>query len=93
MRETWVPMIAQIVATCFHCLLCHVFIVEWGWDMYGLGLASTLTSFILLATTEAYSHCLESVSKSLFWPNSTVWDDWREYFALGFPTTGMLIAE
>lgn len=93
MQVTWVPMIAQVIATCFHVVWCQLFVVEWGWDMYGLGLASTVTSCILLLTTMVYAHCLENVRDALIWPDASVWSDWREYFALGVPTTGMLCAE
>ena len=92
MQSTWVPMVAQVVATGFHILWCQIFVVELGWDLQGLGLASTLTSFILLATTMMYAHCLTYLQEALFLPDVTVWNDWREYFTLGVPTTGMLIA-
>ena len=84
-------MVAQIVATILHILWCHIFVVEWEWGLEGLGLASTLTSFILLATTMVYSHCLSHLQDALFWPNATVWNDWREYFSLGVPTTAMFL--
>ena len=64
-----------------------------GWDLFGLGLASTLTSLILLATTMMYAHCLKDINDALFWPDATVWIGWKEYFNLGVPTTGMLCAE
>ena len=85
-------MVAQVVATGFHALWCHIFVVEWQWDLQGLGLASTLTSFILLATTMMYTHCLSYLQEALFWPEASVWSDWSEYFSLGLPTTGIVAA-
>ena len=58
MQSTWVPMVSQVVATGFHIFWCHIFVVEWKWDLLGLGLASTLTSFILLTSTMMYAQCL-----------------------------------
>lgn len=86
-------MVAQVVATCFHPVWCHLFVVKWGWDLIGLGIASTLTSLILICTTMVYAHCLDRIKDALFWPDSTVWSDWKEYFALGVPTTAILCAE
>lgn len=93
LQTTWVPMVAQVVATLLHILWCHLFVVQWGWDMEGLGHASTLTSSILLASVMIYAHCLPHIKGALFWPDATVWHEWREYFALGVPTTGILCAE
>ena len=76
-----------------HIVWCHIFVSVWGWDLYGLGLATTLTSLILLATTMMYAHCLKDIKDALFWPDATVWIGWKEYFNLGVPTTGMLCAE
>ena len=86
-------MIAQIVATMLHVFWCHLFVTELGWDLKGLGLASTLTSAILLSTTLIYAHCLKDIKGALFWPDATIWTGWKEYFNLGVPTTGMLCAE
>lgn len=56
LNTTWVPMIAQVVASCLHILWCELFVVKWGWDLVGLGLAESLTSFLLLGTTMAYAY-------------------------------------
>ena len=65
----------------------------YGWHLKGLGLASTLTSFILLSLTVIYPYFIKSVKDVLIWPNSSVWSGWKQYFSLGLPTTGMVVAE
>ena len=43
LRTTWVPMVTQVCATLLHIFWCHLFVNVMEWDLYGLGLASTLT--------------------------------------------------
>ena len=93
LRTTWVPMVACVGANLLHILWCHIFVTVLGWDLYGLGFASTLTAFILHSSIIVYSHCLKDIREALFWPDATVWTGWREYFSLGVPTTAMLCAE
>ena len=81
------------MATAFHILWCHIFVIEWGLGMQGIGLANTLSSVILLLTLVLYTMCQQEVREALYWPNSSVWDDWKEYLALGIPSTGILWAE
>ena len=90
---TWVPMVVQVVATILHALWCHIFVGIYGWDLEGLALASTLTSFILLSFSVIYPYFIEGIRDALIWPDSSVWSGWKEYFSLGVPTTGMLCAE
>ena len=70
-----------------------MFVTEWGWDLYGIGQASTLTALILLASTMTYTHCLNDFKEALFWPDGTVWVGWVEYLSLGIPSTGILCTE
>ena len=93
LKETWVPMAAQMTATILHIYWCHLFVNVLGWDIYGLGLASTLTSFILLASTMIYAHFIPEIKEALFWPDATIWKGWMEYFRLGVPTTVMFCSE
>ena len=61
LKTTWVPMISQVLATLLHIFWCHLFVTVFEWDLHGLGLASTLTSFILLSTTVVYAHCIKEI--------------------------------
>ena len=93
MNITWVPMVVQIVASFLHIFWCHLFVGIYEMDLEGLGLASTLTSIILLSFSVIYPHFIDSAKDALIWPDSSVWSGWKEYFKLGVPTTGMLCAE
>ena len=86
-------MVVQIFATCLHVLWCHIFVTKWGWDVFGLGLAESVTNLILLGSIHVYAHRLPEVRAALFWPDSSVWSGWKDYFALGVPATGLMCAE
>ena len=86
-------MIANFGATALHILWCHIFVSVWGWDIFGLGLASTLTAVIKLLSIQTYSHCLHDIKDALFWPDASVWTGWKEYFSLAVPTSAMLSSE
>lgn len=93
LKISWVPMIAQVGATFLHILWCHIFVVKLDWGLRGLGMASTITSLLLVAMTELYAWCLPSIQDTLFWPDATSFHGWKEYFSLGVPTTIILCAE
>ena len=67
--------------------------MHWDLDLVGLGLAEMVTSLILLGSTMVYARFVPEIREALFWPDSSVWVDWREYFSLGVPATGMMCAE
>ena len=93
LKISWVPMIAQVGATLLHVVWCHIFVVRLDWGLSGLGMASTITSLLLVAMTEIYAQCLPHIHDCFFWPDATSLSNWREYFALGVPTTIILCAE
>ena len=93
LKTTWIPMITQVLTTLLHIFWCHLFVTVYGWDLHGLGLASTLSSIFLLASTIVYAHYINDVQEALFWPDASVWQGWKEYFYLGVPTTGILCAQ
>ena len=93
LKTTWVPMIANVGANLLHILWCHIFVTVWGWDVYGLGIANTLTSFIKLSSLMIYSQFVQEIREAYFLPDATVLVGWKEYFSLGVPTTIMLCAE
>ena len=62
-------------------------------DLEGLGIASTVTSLILILFAVIYPVFIKDIQDALIWPDSSVWSGWKEYFSLGVPTTGMLCAE
>lgn len=60
-RATWIPMLAQIVATVLHIFWCHVFVVHMEWGIAGIGLALTVTNCSLLVSTMLYASCLPEI--------------------------------
>lgn len=93
LKFSWVPMIAQVSATLLHIFWCNLFVVQLGWGLKGLGMASTITSFLIIASTELYARCLPSIEDAFFWPDLTAFHGWKEYFSLGLPTTLIIQAE
>ena len=90
---SWVPMIVQVCASFLHIFWCYFFVEVYQMDIEGLGIASTVTSLILIIFAVVYPVFIKEVQDALVWPDSSVWSGWKEYFSLGVPTTGMLCAE
>ena len=94
LRITWVPMVAQVGSTFLHLACCEIIVVRMGVQpIIGLGLASTVTSVSLFIMITIYANMIDNIKESIYWPDSSVWLGWKEYFALGVPTTGIMCAE
>ena len=91
-KQTWIPMIAQVIATTLHIVWCYLFVLRLEWDLLGLGLASTMTCFVLLTTTLLYLDCVPEIRNALSWPDATIWIKWLEYFGLGIPAALIVLA-
>ena len=57
MRITLGPMIAMIVSTIVHFILCWTFLKVFDTGIIGLAYASTLKDFILMISVMIYSRC------------------------------------
>ena len=86
-KATWIPMLIQVTATCLHVFWCHLFINQLGWGVTGIGLAFTLTSFILLFAITIYTNCLSEMREVLFWHESLIWSGWPEYLKLALTSS------
>ena len=94
LRITWVPMVAQVGSTFLHLAACEIIVVRMGVQpIIGLGLASTVTSVSLFIMITIYANMLDQIKEAIYWPDSSVWLGWAEYFRLGVPTTGIMCAE
>ena len=85
-------MIAQIGATGFHFVWCHVFVTHLEMGLTGIGVASTLSSSLLLCCTLMYASSLSEIEDAIFWPDVTVWHGWKEYISLMISTTTVICA-
>ena len=92
-KISWAPMLAQVTATCFHALWCHLFVVQWDMDIKGIGLANAVTSIILTFTLIMISLYQPSIREALRWPDSTIWDEWKAYLYIALPTTSIFWTE
>ena len=93
MTITWVPMIAQLIATILHPFWCWLFAVHLEMNILGIGLAYTVSQFILVAFATVYATCLPSISEAISFPNADSFKGWGNYLKLGLPTMVMLWSE
>mmetsp|Transcript_44333 Transcript_44333/g.58810 ORF Transcript_44333/g.58810 Transcript_44333/m.58810 type:complete len:82 (+) Transcript_44333:318-563(+) len=62
-------------------------------EVIGLGVATSVTYFLMLAMITEYAHCLTRISDALFCFDREVFACWGEYFKLGVPAMIMICAE
>ena len=55
MKISWVPMVAQVGGTLLHIFWCYLFVTKLEMDVVGLGIASNITTFIMLFIITVYA--------------------------------------
>lgn len=87
------PMVAQLISSIIHILLCLLFIAHWSMGVRGLGYATLITYFNMFSITVIYAVCTKEVRQALSWPNKDAFTNWAEYLRISVPSTVMLLAE
>ena len=54
-------MVAQILSTIVHPLLCYVFVVVLEYDIIGIAIAMCLTRLLLLVSVTCIAHSIETI--------------------------------
>jgi Na+-driven multidrug efflux pump len=86
-------MVAQVVSSILHLLLCLFYVLPYGAGVRGLGIATCITYFAMYIFTEIYALCIPEIKKAMFWPNRDTFNGWHDYLAISLPSTVMLLAE
>lgn len=87
------PMVAQIISSMVHIVLCIFCVVKWDMGVAGLGLATMVTYFLMFVITTVYAHCIKDIREAIQWPNRKTFTGWGDYMAIAAPATIMLLAE
>ena len=64
MSITWVPMLAQVVATLLHILWCYLFAEIFELQVLGLGIATLISDLILVVVIELFSLTVPIVNET-----------------------------
>ena len=86
-------MVAQMIASIIHILLCYLFIVCWSMGVKGLGLATMITYCNMFCITAIFAICTKEIRQALSWPKRSAFNNWGEYFRICLPSTVILAAE
>ena len=87
------PMVAQLISSIIHILLCYLFIARWSMGVKGLGYATLMTCFNMFSITAVYAVCTKETRMALSWPNKDAFINWGEYLRISVPSTIMMLAE
>jgi len=87
------PMVAQVIASAVHILLCVFWVNPYDKGVSGLGIATLATYFLMFFFTLVYSFCIKTLRESLSWPNKQSFTCWGEYMQISAPSIIMLLAE
>lgn len=60
-------MYTMIVTSMLHFVWCELFVMRWGWDVYGISLATIITYFSNFAAITLYCLWDKEVKRSFFW--------------------------
>ena len=94
MRNTCVPMVAQVVAITLHFPNCLLFNRYSGLGLIkSIGLASSATNFLLLLVTIIYCACDSSIRKALHAPGRDSFCGWKDYLKICLPSTLIMCSE
>ena len=93
MRITLVPLIAMIVATFVHIILCFLFIHGLQMDIISLAIASSIKDAVLLCTVMIYGCYSSKINIVLVPINMDALRGWREYLKVSLPSTIMMCSE
>jgi MATE family multidrug resistance protein len=72
---------------------CYIFIIKYGYGIYGAGYAMALTCFIEFVAVTILAHSVERIQEALFFPTRKSFRGWSEYFEVSVPATIMICAE
>lgn len=86
-------MYTMIVTSMLHFVWLEVFVKSWGWDIYGISLATIITYFSNFAAITAFCLWDKEVRKSFFWFTKESSQDLKGYLKVGIPSTTMLCLE
>ena len=87
------PMVAQVVSSIIHIVLCIYCVKGRDMGVAGLGIATMITYFIMFVFTTVYGHCIPAIKKAIQWPRKDSLRGWGEYLEISLPATIMLLAE
>jgi multidrug resistance protein, MATE family len=93
MRITFVPMIAQLIATVIHFPLCYLLVFQREMGLRGLGLAMSITNFNILLIVLVYCFCYKQISIALRKPDIESFKGWYEYLSIALPSTVIICSE
>ena len=69
-----VPILSQVLITVLHIFLCHLFMTKMELELFGLGLAFSITGFLLLVATTTYAYYFAADFQSaMIAPDATAW--------------------
>ena len=86
-------MVAQVISSVLHIVLCIFCVSRFDMGVRGLGLATMITYFSMFFFTTIYSHCISAISEALQWPTKDSFVGWYDYLRISLPATVMLLAE
>ena len=76
-----------------HPLWCYLFVVTLKLDLYGLGIALTITYFTALSIVTIYSFSIARIRRALILPDCDTLKYWGNYLRIGIPSMIMLWSE
>lgn len=86
-------MVAMIVATLLHVVLCYINFIVFDMGITGLAIASSTKDFVLLAITMLYGYCTPQINEALTPIDSEAFKGWGQYLKVSLPTTVMICSE
>ena len=93
MRITYVPMIAQLIASLLHIVLGYHFVFEMKLGVRGLGLAISIANLIKVLIIVVFIACETKIRRALAWPSCEAFKGWFEYLGYSLPVIIILGSE
>lgn len=86
-------MIAQIVSSVVHLLLCIKLVHQDQMGVYGLGLATLLSFVCKIAIVVLHMYSISALKNAYFWPDWSSFREWKPYLRVSVPATLMICSE
>ena len=86
-------MIAQIISSVLHVVLCIFIVSKYDLGVSGIGIATMITYFCMYLFTEVYAHFIPAIKPAIQCPNKDTFAGWGDYLSISLPATVMLLAE
>ena len=93
MRITFFPMVAMILTTILHILLCLLFVFYFEMGLIGLAVAVSIKDFVLMVLTSLYCYTEPNVYKVMVPFDKEAFRGWGEYLAISIPAAVMICSE